>query len=114
MRWTKPQMREDGTTSYLRLVKPGSPVEEFLLDKVTDVVVLVQAYCECSVLQAFEEGRIVMFGDMDNVEKWSTSELSDDGTGWAKNVFTEHYAPLVRTLESESKVIHFDLISCTI
>lgn len=101
MKWTKYHVRKGKEAPFVRLpegeedvLEPGDP---------HDVVTLAYSYCECSLVDAYKKGDLVVHvvGD---VADWATTDLSDhEQEPWATNVVKRYY-PFVLRDDSDAKV----------
>lgn len=100
MKWFKYVVRKGKEATFLRL-----PVgEDDILESAAshEVVTLAFSFCECSLVDAFEKGNLIV-NVVGDVEDWATTDLSDHEQPWATNVSKRYYAPTLRD-ESEAQV----------
>lgn len=100
MKWTKYLVRKGKEAPFVRLPEG----EEDILEggEPHEVVTLAFSHCECSLVEAFNKGNLVVHvvGD---VADWATTDLSDHEQAWATNVVKRYYPTILRD-EPEAQV----------
>lgn len=106
MTWTKVRdSGEEDCERYYRLTPEGL-IDELPADMDYPVVVLSSAACRCNLIDAYQDGYIVVYDDIDeDIGGWSSSDVENisDG-GWAMDIFQKFYGGSVRMGTSQAKV----------
>lgn len=106
MTWTK--LRDSAGDPYERYYRltPEGLLDDLPGNKDFRVVVLASSACHCNLIDAYHEGYIVVYDDIDEeIGGWSSSDVENiaDG-GWAMDIFRKFYGGSARTETSDAKV----------
>lgn len=106
MNWTKYTVEPGQRDRYIPL-----PVgrEDNLEDQaVYAVLLLTMAFCDCHLVDFYNDGFLQVYDDIPNIDVWSTSDLSavsgNEAAKWSFRVFDRFYKPLTRKETSAAEV----------
>ena len=71
-----------------------------------DVVVIAQGFCQCSIVNAYNNGELEIFDDIPHIDMWSTTDISageEDGD-WLPVTFDRFFKGAVRLQQTKKQV----------